>query len=256
MAEIKKLPLRLLKENPLNSERSMDYAEIKNLKESIMEVGLLHPLVVYENGDAEGTYTIVSGHKRYSALLDISGPGGQAMCNVITKPETEIKEGELMARANVHRSTPEEIRTEVKIVNAFWNTMPKERRKYWTDRLLTEFEEKNKDNPDYKKDPDSFRSNRFRPRLDYINQITCLGVSNRTLTKYLKDTILKDEGEGFAEKEKKEKKITVANIKRAAESLAGMLDAYEYESAKPEYIEQLQEALEDTLAQIESLKKL
>lgn len=256
MAEIKKISLKLLKENPLNSERSMDYSEIKNIKESIMEVGLLHPLVVYENGDAEGTYTILSGHKRFRALFDISGPGGQAQCNVIAKPENEIKEGELMARANVHRSTPEEIRTEVKIVSDLWNTMPTERRKYWTDRLLTEFEEKYKEDPKYKKDPAGFKNNRFRPRLDYINQMTCLGVSNRTLTKYLKDKILKDEGEGFTEKEKKEKKITVKNIKRAAESLAGMLDAYEYEYEKPDYIEQLQEALEDTLTQIESLKKL
>ena len=160
-----------------------------------------------------------------------------------------------MARANVHRSTPEEIATEVKIVNSFWNTMSKERRTYWTERFLKDFEEKYSESEEYQKDPAAFKNNRFRPRLDYIAQITGLGVSNRTLTKYLKDT-LKNEGEGFAEKPKKEKKITVSNIKRACESLRGIIDAYEYESAKPEYLEQLQVEIDYTLAQIEGLKKL
>ena len=43
---MEKISLKLLKENPLNSERSKDPKEIQNLKESIMEVGLLHPLVL------------------------------------------------------------------------------------------------------------------------------------------------------------------------------------------------------------------
>lgn len=256
MAEIKKISIKLLKENPLNSERSMDYGEIMNLRESIMEVGLLHPLTVYENGDAEGTFTILSGHKRYRALFDILGGIGDVQCMVIDKPADEIKESELMARANVHRSTPEEIEKEVSIVNNLWNTMSKERRTYWTERFLAQFEELNKTNADYLEDPSKFKSNRFRPRLDYINQITGLGLSNRTLTKYLKDT-LKDEGEGFTtEKEKRERKITKKIIKKSCESLMGMIDAYPYESGKPEYLVDLQDQLETVLAELETVEKL
>lgn len=255
MAEIKKIKIGLLKENPLNSERSMDYNEILNLQESIKEVGLLHPLTVYENGDAEGTFTILSGHKRYRALKELSGPGGHVQCNVIEKPMNQVRESEMMARANVHRSTPEEIAKEVAIVNSLWNTMPEERRTYWRDRFLEQFEKQYGTTVEYMNDPAEFKSRRFRPRLDYINQITGLNLSNRTLTKYLKKT-LSDEGEGFEEKPKKEKKITVKNIKRAAESLTGLIDAYQYESGKPEYLVDLQAELDKTISALEFEKAL
>lgn len=247
---IQKIEIKLLRENPLNEARIMSDDEIQNLKESIMEVGLLHPLVVYSNNDAEGTYTIVSGHKRYRAILEIAGPTGQALCSVIDKPDDQIVESELMTRANVHRSTPEEITTEVRIANNIWNTMTTERRKYWTERFENAFVEANKDNPKYIDDPEGFKSSRFRPRLDYIAQITGLGVSNRTLTKYLKET-LKQSNEGLEEKPKKEKKITVRNIRHACESLKGIIDACEYTAPKPPYLDDLQDNLESVLRELD-----
>lgn len=252
---IESIQLRLLKSNPLNSERSMYTDEIMNLKESISEVGLLHPLVVYSNNDAEGTFTILSGHKRYAALQAISGPTGTAMCSVVDKPANEVKEGEILARANVHRSTPEEIAKEVSIVNNLWNTMPKERRQYWSDRFSREFEEEYSHTPEYIKDPAGFKSNRFRPRLMYINQITGLGLSNRTITKYINKT-LESEGEGFSKKPKKARKITVKSITKAIQSLDGLIDAYEYDCLKPDYLEQLQSALQLSLDMIGNQKKL
>lgn len=254
MQTIKDIQLREIIPNPLNKSRSMDYNEIENLKDSIQEVGLLHPLVVYRN-DA-GTYTLISGHRRFAALNNMAGDDYAVPCVVIEKPTNDVEEAEYMTRANVHRSSPDEIRNEVKIANDLWNSMSKDKKKVWSARLEEEFIEKNYANPMYKEDPKQFKSNRFRPRLMYINKITGLNLSNRSISGYLTST-LEEEGEAIiSEKpERKPNKVTVKKIAKTMTKLNELLDEYAYreDSGKPNYISELQETL---AASIEKISKM
>lgn len=254
MHDIKNISLRDIIPNPLNKSRSMDYNEIENLKDSIQEVGLLHPLVVYRN-DA-GTYTLISGHRRFAALNNMAGADYEVPCVVIERPANDIEEAEYMTRANVHRSSPDEIRNEVKIANDLWNSMSKDKKKVWSARLEEEFIEKNYANPTYREDPKQFKSNRFRPRLMYINKITGLNLSNRSISGYLTST-LEEEGEAIiSEKpERKPNKVTVKKIAKTMTKLNELLDEYAYreDSGKPNYISELQETL---AASIEKISKM
>lgn len=244
MADIRQISLKNLRPNPLNEKRSMDYKEIENLRDSISEAGLLHPLTVYENGD--GTYTLISGHRRFAAISSMEEPFETVPCTVIDKPEDKTAEAECMARANVHRSSPEEIRTEIRIANDLWNSLPPERKKYWSKKFEATFVENNKDNPAYQDNPKAFKTNRFRPRLEYINHITGLNMSNRSLSAYLRTT-LNDEGEALGA-ERKRKTSYRTSTKRILSTLTKLNDqlnnyAYKADRGKPEDIAEFQTQL-------------
>lgn len=248
MQDIKNIRLGDIVPNPLNKSRSMDFNQIEILKDSIQDIGLLHPLVVYKNDS--GKYTLISGHRRFAALNNMAGINEEVPCMVIEKPEDETEEAEYMARANVHRSSPEEIKNEVKIVSDLWDSMDKERRKKWTKKFEEEFIAKNEGNPAYKEDPKAFKSNRFRPRIMYVRQISNLDLSNKTISSYLKSK-LEDAGEGFAEEKPKRevRKVTVKKLLSTMNKLNDQFDKYAYreDTGKPEYIEKLQEDLEDII---------
>ena len=254
MQEIKNIMLRDIVPNPLNKSRSMDYNEIENLKDSIQAVGLLHPLVVYRNDLQK--YTLISGHRRFAALNNMAGSDYEVPCVIIDTPENEIEEAECMARANVHRSSPDEIKNEVKIANSLWDSMDKERRKKCIKRFEQEFVAENEFNPVYKEDPKKFKSNRFRPRLMYIKSITGLGLSNKTISELLKSQ-LKDAGEGIPDEKKKREsgRVSVKKVLSTMAKLNKQLDSYAYreDTGKPEYIEKLQEDLQDIIERLENI---
>ena len=231
--------------NSLNN-RSMTESEIENIKESILEVGLLHPLTVYE--DTPGYYVLVSGHKRYEALKRLGRSNASIQCTIIDKPSTPNEEAEIMARANVHRSTPEQIQNECFLVNNLWNTMPKQRRDKLTEKYKKAFIKANENDPLYLQDPAAFMSNRFRARCEYINHITGLGLSNKTITKYLKE-ILKNESEEISEEKKpaKTRVITDKMLLKAIDGLCGLIDGFETThepGALPSEVKDLMPALE------------
>jgi len=233
----------------------MTYEEIENLKESILEVGLLHPLTVYLN-DA-GNYTLISGHKRYKALLALGKSStSKVQCTVIDKPLDYTKECELMARANVHRSSPEQIKTEVDIVNNLWNTMAQEKREYWTNKFQLQFDAKYGTDPKYLEDPKKFKSNRFRPRLDYINQITGLSLSNRTLTTYLKKTLSNEDESIEQSTTPKEKTVTIKHLLKAVDSLNGLIDSFNFSLGKPNSFIELQDNLTSISGFLETVEVL
>ena len=252
MPEIRNIKLKDIRPNPLNSSRSMDYNEIENLKDSISEVGLLHPLTVYQNID--NTYTLISGHRRFAALNNLAGKDEEVPCTVIEKPATKEEEEEYLSRSNVHRSSPEEIRNEVKFANDIWDSMPSERRKEWMKKFEKKFKEENEANPLYKENPKAFKSNRFRPRLMYINHITGLNLSTRTVSTYIKAT-LDEAGESIGEEKPKKapNRVTVKKISSTMKKLNSLLDEYREGIGKPEYISELQEELNDLIEKLGSM---
>lgn len=70
--KIKAIDTYLIKENKLNEIYSQD--DIECLKENIREFQLSQPLVVRKNPD--GSYTIISGHRRFKACKAIFDEGG------------------------------------------------------------------------------------------------------------------------------------------------------------------------------------
>lgn len=66
---IVKLPADKIEESPLNEGLPME--QIEELADSIKQVGLLEPLIVYEKKD--GTYELISGHRRYRAMVSVLG---------------------------------------------------------------------------------------------------------------------------------------------------------------------------------------
>lgn len=210
--------------NPLN-QRSMDEEEINIMKESILEVGLLHPLTVYKEG--ENRYVLISGHKRFEALKRIGRKGNATVqCTIVDKPSDASKEAEMMARANVHRSSPEQIKKEVELVNNLWNTMDSKRRSFLVEKYKKAFIKEHETDPKYIENPQTYITNRFRPRLDYINHITGLNASNRTLSGYLANTLKREREDIEEPKVKKEKVITIRNVLRSIDSLQGLIEGY------------------------------
>lgn len=191
------------------NERSMDETQIQLLQESIEDVGLLNPLTVYPSPKQEGHYVLISGHKRLAALklveqdlkswskLD-SNSSLSVLCHVVDAPESLSQEQELLAQANIHRSTPAELQNEVKLANRAWNTMDNDSRKKWREKLKARFNLHNINNPRYNEDPKEFLSDNFRPRLEYIRAITGLDMTNSTVKDILKKT-LDDAGDAIGE---------------------------------------------------------
>lgn len=217
------IAIKDIEENVLNSERSMNAGEIQNLMNSIIEVGLIHPLTVYENA---GKYILVSGHKRLKALKML-GRTGTVPCVVIAKPANETEEAETLARANVYRNDPDALKKEIKIINTVWNTMDFERRNRLKDKYKAAFEEANKNVPEYMEDPKKFLDTRFRARIEYIKDIGGITTSNKTIQRALHD-IAAEEMEQIDDepKEKKEKTITIKSVRKAIDSLKGLCDGY------------------------------
>ena len=102
------IQMKDIKLNKLN-KRSMNQEEIEVLSESIKDAGLINPLVIYQNQD--GSCTLLDGHRRYRAL-ELMGRAGtnQVPCIVVDKPSDEVREQELMANGNIHRSKPEDLK--------------------------------------------------------------------------------------------------------------------------------------------------
>lgn len=60
-------PIELIEPNPDQPRRSFDQNDLKDLASSIAEKGVLQPLLVRENPNAPGRYSIVAGERRWRA---------------------------------------------------------------------------------------------------------------------------------------------------------------------------------------------
>lgn len=114
--------------------------EIEELKSSILETGLMNPLIVYEND--QGKYTIVSGHRRYAALKQLTETiedfDKEIRCVVISTPSNSLTERELVYLGNKGRTelSEKQLLVIVKDLMEMWEEKPaeektgKERRDY------------------------------------------------------------------------------------------------------------------------------
>ena len=198
------LSLEGIRENPYN-RRSLKEDEIDVLAQSIKENGLIQPLVVYPS--VQG-YILVAGHKRFRALQKLGRK--EAPVHVLAKPKDDFYEQEMLAQSNMHRSEMEDVLNEVSLVRDLWMNLPDDMRAAHTAKFKKSFAEKHINNPKAE----------FRPMLEYIRYMTGLDISNRTITRYLKEeqtrALLEAQDpetiqEEKPKKEKKNKKVRTLN---------------------------------------------
>ena len=219
---IKEIPISLINDNPYN-ERSMDHEQISVLADSILHDGLLQPVVVYKTAD--GRYTLLSGHRRKAACQLINKDSILAKIN--ETPTDEWEEQELLAKANFHRLTPKEIQNEVSLADRIWGSMNTERRERLSKEFIAKFKERVADNPKYIENPAEFVRRNCRTRLEYINYLTGLEMSNTTVKSILSDIKNTETGEGNDEiKVKEPKPVKAKDIVKAADKLLGLLEVY------------------------------
>lgn len=232
--------------------RSMDSMEIADLSDSIERIGLVSPLVVYRK--TNNFYTLLSGQKRLKALQQLGKQS--AMCKIVDPPTDSYSEQEYLAQANMHRSSPEDLKHEIELMQRSWDTMDDARRNQIVSRIEQRWVRDNQDNPRYQADPAAFKRSNFRPKLIYIGSMTGLGLGNTTIKKYLKQISTAENdpdsvtvSEAASEPERAERPVTYKTLEKAAKNLLGKIRQvepanHEVDSAFADMESQLEEFIE------------
>lgn len=195
MADCTTVFVDLIKANPLN-KRSMEDSDIQILADNIYASGTMEPVTVYH--DSDNKFVLLSGHRRVKAWkrnLEThkdwkNDPAKQMIpCIIVNKPDNDLEEMKALSTANIHRSRPEELRQEVSLANTQWNLLGAEDKKAKTAVFKQSFIDRNSNNPRYLNDPEHFIKNNFRPRLEYIRQVTGLEIANDTIKNALSDCL-------------------------------------------------------------------
>ena len=61
-----------VKANPRNPRRYFNEQSLDELRSSIQKVGILVPLIVYEDPDQPGTFVLLDGERRLRCALDLA----------------------------------------------------------------------------------------------------------------------------------------------------------------------------------------
>lgn len=84
-----------------------DQPSFNKLKQSIKEIGLIEPIVC-QSADKNNKYVIISGHRRHSALLELSKEGHQQLNTIEVKvAKSTKKENVLQTMLDANNSTRE-----------------------------------------------------------------------------------------------------------------------------------------------------
>lgn len=101
-SEIQMLSLDQIK---VNDNNFFDISEIENLKESILEDGLFHNIVVNRLDD--GTYELISGERRYTAFDSLYKNGYKDFAKIPARIMKLDKNNELLALVSANSTTRE-----------------------------------------------------------------------------------------------------------------------------------------------------
>lgn len=246
------VPVSQIHPNELN-HRSMDAEEIADLADSINRIGMVSPLVVYRK--TNNFYTLLSGHRRLEAIQQLGW--NDVTCKIVDPPADTYAEQEFLAQANMHRSSPDDLKNEITSMLRSWETMDETRRDDITHRIEEKWKEENKDNPRYQHDPAGFKRRNFRPKLTYISVMTGLNLANTTVKKYLKeiaDDTASVEPDDVATSESNTsdngpKPVTFKTLEKAAKNLFNKIGQmtpanHEIESAFADMTSQLSEFID------------
>lgn len=178
-------------ENPLN-KLSTDI-NLDVLKSSIEKYGILHPLTIYADAKVGG-YVLLSGHKRFRAAKELGYK--EVPCNIVPKPESEHEELVILMAGNITRNTEEEVEAMAIEAGKMWEEMSEDDKKK-VRPILAEH---------YKTRTGNEGLSDFRPKNEYIRQISGISRADKNITKLLNEGIKNDQEEKAEPKQPKEKK--------------------------------------------------
>ncbi len=92
-----------------NPEPKRDHGSIKDLKQSIAEVGLINPLTIDEAGN------LLAGRRRYQVLMELYGPDYDLDVRVLPVNGNQLKAFAISLAENIHRKNLTEIEEYVAI---------------------------------------------------------------------------------------------------------------------------------------------
>lgn len=220
IAKIKLSSINRNEHNIFTEEDDLD--QVKCIAESIKNIGLESPIVVYKcGGNANNPeYKILSGHKRFAALK-LAGykSTDEIPCIINDAPKDAQDEREILLQNNLSRKKPEELEKQVIEANNIWNIMEPARRQQLSNEYKRKFLAANKGCSE------KYIRDNFRARLDYIKEQTGLEVSNRTVTSIINKSLNKF-NEGFPLPAKKEKKVEFKDVYSRIKSLKGVIEVY------------------------------
>lgn len=198
--KLEEIPLGKIVDNPRNNRDLTSGSDA--LAWNIREHGLMTPLTVYRD-DEDGTYVILSGHRRHHALMD-NGCDDSFLtpCYVLPRPQTEFEEEALLSSGNHHRSNPEQVQQEVLLAAQTWSgTLEKgkgialtaEEKKTLTEQYHDAFIKAHQNDERYLANPAKFMDGYFRAKLEYIRDVTGLTMSNTTVKETLRKALSPEE---------------------------------------------------------------
>ncbi len=99
-----RIPIARIERNPHNPRELFDKSPMDILKKSIKKVGVLVPLLVYENKNNEGHFTILDGERRWRCTQELYEETGDreffaVPANVIDEPSIEQN---ILTMFNIH----------------------------------------------------------------------------------------------------------------------------------------------------------
>ena len=256
------IPVDQIEASKFNEIRDVSEDRIRTIADSILKIGLLNPIVVFKNDS--GSYTIYGGHVRTAAwkyLISVDPSWPRSIpCRVFPAPsgatekEIERAEMEMQSQAEIHRYTRKDVEKEVFRADDLWqNYLTEEEKNQKREEYLQSFKERNSDNETYQENPDKFIRDNFRPRIEYIREITGItATSDRTIRRML-NARLKANNEDVLATEEKQKEERIRQNKISTKKVCKKFaPVYEYAKA---YCDQF-DADEDVRSKLEEIMNL
>lgn len=252
-----------------NSNRDMNQEDLRILADSIAEYGIKEPLRVYQDKDKRDgyKYAILSGHRRFAAVqyinshLDIYTERiTKVPVQICDAPSDFLDERIDATISNIQRKKPKDLENEIKAAAEIWTEIVNsENYGKWKKKLRDSFIKRNEENESYINHPEEYLLNNYRPKLEFIRQMTGLDLSNKTIKSYLITNINADDTEEDLPKASKKKEPSPKSLNSKFKKLSKEAD-YLYDNYimfyYPERDQEYQETLESIKNQIAHLLSL
>ena len=153
-----------------------------------LEAGLAPCLTipsVYKDGEK---YVAITEKSALYSLSVLKNAWNKQECILVDKAYAAVAENEKTL-------SPSDIMKDIQEASDLWDTMPIDHKQHTTEMLYSMFAKRSG------RFDKEYRRERFRPRVEYVNAITKMHMSNSTIVKYLKDNHLANISANIADRD-------------------------------------------------------